>query len=126
MIEFFRPAKLVVATRMWSDDGVRTHQRYRVGRVVKARDKSKMAVASSYRWIVLRMATAELLGEPARCDNRGPREAGSPSRRHDRTSPAPADVSTVDTLPTGQPASGATAPEHGPAWEGRRANRVAI
>jgi hypothetical protein len=39
-------------------------------------------------------------------------------RRHDRTSPAAADVSMVDTRPAGQPASGPvpTEPEHGPAW----------
>jgi hypothetical protein len=42
---------------------------------------------------------------------------GAPPR-HERTSPAPADVSTVDTLPADQPASGPvpTEPEHGPAW----------
>jgi hypothetical protein len=49
---------------------------------------------------VLGTATAELLSELARCDTADfVKLFGSPSRRHDRTSPAAADVSTVDTLP---------------------------
>jgi hypothetical protein len=68
---------------------------------------------------VLGAATAELLGELARCDTADlVKLFGSPSRRHDRTSPVPADVSTVDTLPADQPTSGPVPaePEHGPAW----------
>jgi hypothetical protein len=86
--------------------------------VAKARDKSKMA-CRVLSLIVLGTATAELLGELARCDAADlVKLFGSPSRRHDRTSPAAADVSTVDTLPADQPTSGPVPaePEHGSAW----------
>jgi hypothetical protein len=59
----------------------------------------------------------ELLGELARCDTADlVKLFGSPSRRHDRTSPAVADVSTWTRCP---PTSGPVPaePEHGPAWE---------
>jgi hypothetical protein len=50
--------------------------------------------------------TAELLGELARRDTADlVKLFGSPWRRHDRTSPAVADVSMADTLPADQPAS---------------------
>jgi hypothetical protein len=59
------------------------------------------------------------MAELARCDTADlVKLFGSPSRRHDRTSPAPADVSTVDTLPADQPTSGPVPAEseHGLAW----------
>jgi hypothetical protein len=85
--------------------------------VVKARGKSKMAcrvraedgfTADRWRPVLLDLATAEPETHKAGGPNdRGRLVArtadllklfGSPSRRHDRTSPAAADVSTADTL----------------------------
>jgi hypothetical protein len=63
-------------------------------------------LAVEYRWVDYRPAAT-------------PRNLGlAHSRRHDCMSPAAADVSTVDTLPADQPASGpaSAGPEHGPAW----------
>jgi hypothetical protein len=63
--------------------------------------------------IVLGTETAELPAELARCDVADLVKLFGAPPRHERTSRAAAHVSTVDTLPADQPASG---PEHGPAW----------